>query len=239
MKQQNSRLEFNRPVPWVWSLGDGLKGGANCFAPCPPGRLFRGDPAASLALGEMMPEGVVRPEHFKSDARRDRYLRLREIVGTEAIFRRIPANRFSAVDFVERLVKGHVELDIARSVALGFGHRLPLPIFFTHRRVPVFRDDEQRDDALTFLEELLSVRGSLEATWTRPGWGLSPDDDGGGDHYMVGVLRIVERLDWDWPAVSDREPWQRVRRFFKSVSFAEQVVGASWVCLVAPSAQEV
>lgn len=232
MNASPSYLITTAPAPWKWVLGDGLVGGANCLAPCPPRRAFYGDPAASLVLGELMPAGVVKAAHFRRDSRLEAYQHLDEIVGTEGIFYHTPSSKYSADRFVTEFVAGRVRLSVPRSAAEEYARLLPLPVFFTHRRVPLFRDADERDTALAFVAELLFAIGSQEATWTRPQWGLGPADEDGGDHYMVGVLRLVDRLDWDWPMVADREPWQRARRFFRAVNFAEQVFGASWISMV-------
>lgn len=214
---------------WVWALGDGLPEGVNCLAPIPPKQSFWGDPAASLTMGEMLPTGLIKVEQFRRDARQAMYLNLIKVVGQRGVFNRVPAKSSSAVRFAEEFVRGRVMREVAPSVAEELIGKLPLPIFFIHKRIPLFRDEEQRIDALQLAEELTAITGSLEAAWTRRGWGLGPEDDHGEDHYMRAVLRVIERLDWDWADVADCEPWQRARRFFKGVKFVEQVFGASWI----------
>lgn len=222
-------LESDAPAPWIWTLGDGLQGGVNCRAPIPPQIAFWGDPAASLTIGELMPAGLVEAGHFRRDERQATYARLVESVGKDGLFCRVPVTRFSAARFATEYEKGRIRQRVSSSLAEELAGKMPFPIFFTHRRIPIFSDVEQRDDALELAGELFFTTGCLDATWMRPDWGIASDNDHGDDHYMRAILRIVECLDFDLDYFSDREPWQRARRFFKTVQFVEQVFGASWV----------
>lgn len=229
-QQGNYYVEADPTGPaWIWVLGDGLQGGVNCMAPIPPKQAFWGDPAASLTIGEMLPAGLVKLEQFRRDDRQAMYVKLVDVVGKRGVFSRVPAKRFSAARFAEEFTGGRVTRGVARSVAEELAGKLPLPIFFTHGRIPLFRDEEERDEARELGEWLTAKTGNLGATWARPGWGLRPEDNHGDDHYMLGVLKVIDRLDWDWAAVAECDLWQRARRFFKAVNFGEQVFGASWI----------
>ena len=214
---------------WSWVLGDGLMGGVNCLVPVRPRRVFRGDPAASLVIGEMMPAGLVKDGHFRRDERRALYEGLVEKVGREGVFYRVPWKEVSPLQFAGDWETGRARMDIPRSVVEWVAGQMPLPIFFMHGRMPLFRDGEQRAEAWELAAELAVMMVEMGATWARPGWGLQAGDDRGEGHFLWAVLKVVERLDWDWPAVADEEPWQRARRFFQGVKFVEQVFGASWV----------
>ena len=225
------------PDAWTWVLGDGLETGWNCCVPFPVRRALWGNPAASLALGELMPADLVKAEHFRGKeyrALRSVYERLVASVGTECLFIRVSAERHSADRFAESAQQGKIlpTRAMSRAAAMTLAPMTPFPVFFTHRRMPLFRDEEQRQDALALAGELLALTGTSDATWMRPEWGMRPGDDRGDAHYMRAVLRIVEQIDWDWPMVQEREAWQRARRFFKAVHFAEQVFGATWVTQV-------
>lgn len=215
---------------WSWVLGDGLTGGVNCLAPVRPRRMFRGDPAASLAIGELMPAGLIKDVHFRRDERRALYEGLVEKVGREGIFFRAPRpwREFPPLQFAGDWEDGQLPLHISRSAGEWVAGQLPLPIFFM-RRMPLFRDGEQRAEAWELAAELVGPMVEMDATWARPDWGLGPGDDHGEGHYLLAALRVIERLDLDWPAVANEEPWQRARRFFQGVKFVEQLFGASRV----------
>lgn len=213
---------------WSWVLGDGLMGGVNCLVPVPPIRVFWGDPAASLAMGELMPAGLVKDVHFRRDGRRALYEGLVEKVGRDGLFYRVPQKGVSPLKFTRDWVEG-ARLDVSRSVAEWAAGKSPLPIFFIHGRMPLFRDEEQRAVAWELAAELVEPMVEIDATWVRPGWGLGPGEDRGEGNYLRAVLKVVERLDWDWVEVADMELWQEARRFFQGVKFVEQVFGASWV----------
>ncbi len=222
-------LEVGPAEPvWSWVLGDGLMGGVNCLVPVRPRQVFLGDPAASLAIGELMPAGLVKDVHFRRDERRALYEGLVGKVGREGIFYRKPWREVSPLKLTRDWMGG-ARLDVPRSVVEWVAGRMPLPIFFMHGRMPLFRDGEQRAEAWELAAELVEATVEMGATWVRPGWGLRAGDDRGEGHYLWAVLKVIERLDWDWPAVADGEPWQRARRFFRGVKFVEQVFGASWV----------
>lgn len=214
---------------WSWVLGDGLMGGVNCLVPVRPGRVFRGDPAASLALGELMPEWVVKYVHFRRDERRGLYERLVEKVGREGIFYRVPWKGVSPLQFARDWETGRWRADVPWTNSWDLVGKFPVPIFFMHGRMPLFRDGEQRAEAWDLAAELVETMVEMDATWRRPGWGLGPDDDRGEGHYLWAVLKVIGLIDFYWPDVADMEPWQRARRFFRGVKFVEQVFGASWV----------
>src|SRR5690606_23141236 len=138
----------------------------------PPRQSFWGDPAASLTMGEMLPTGLIKVEQFRRDTRQAMYLNLIKVVGQRGAFNRVPAKSFSAVRFAEEFVRGRVMREVSRPVAEELAGERPLPIFFIHKRIPLFRDEEQRIDALELAEELTATTGSLEAAWARRGWGL-------------------------------------------------------------------
>ena len=226
------------PDAWTWVLGDGLAKGWNCCVPYPVRNALWGDPAASLTLGELMPADLVKTEHFRGKEYRSLkaiYDLLVASVGTEGLFMRVSAERYSVVRFAEDARKGKLlpASAMSHAVALALSHVTPFPVFFSHQRMPLFRDEEQRQDALTFAGRLTALIGkTTDVTWMRPGWGMRPGEDRGADHYMRGILRIVDQLDRDWTTVEKRGVWQRARRFFKAVHFAEQVFGATWITQV-------
>lgn len=224
----------SEPGSWAWALGDGIAGGAVCYAA--PRQIFRGDPAASLTLGEMLPDGLIKAAQFANSRwpeKRATYERLAARVGTVGLFIHAPEKRCSAAEFAYRAEKNGVAQPVSRTAATGAARRLPLTAIFTHRRQPVFQDDYHRRGALALAEELLATTGSLDATWLRPAWGLEAEEDRGDDHYLRAVLRVIERLDWEWPSfLAGREPWQRARRFFKATPLAEQPIGAARITRV-------
>ena len=220
--------EADAPV-WSWVLGDGLMGGVNCLVPVRPRGMFRGDPAASLVVGELMPAGLVKDVHFRRDERRALYEGLVGKVGREGVFYRVSWKRMKALQFARGWREGRVRLAVSRSEVEWVVGLSPLPIFFMHGRMPLFRDAEQRAEAWEMAAELVGMTVEMDATWARPAWGLGPGDDHGEGHYLWAVLKVIERLHWGWADVADMEPWQRARRFFQGVKFVEQVFGASWV----------
>lgn len=214
---------------WSWVLGDGLMGGVNCLVPVRPQRMFHGDPAASLAIGELMPAGLVKDAHFRRDERRALYEGLVGKVGREGIFYRVPWKDVSPLQFAGDWETRRVRMDVPHSVVEWVAGQMPLPIFFMHGRMPLFRDEEQRAVAWELAAELVETMVEMDATWVRPGWGLGSGEDRGEGNYLRAVLEVIERLDWHWVEVADMELWQEARRFFQGVKFVEQVFGASWV----------
>lgn len=223
------------PGTWVWCLGDGLDGGQTCRMTVAVRRAFRGDPAASLALGEIMPVGLVDdPQVRQMDADgRARFERLSEAVGRQGYFVRANTRHKPAARFAYEIERYGGRWPLPHSAAVGRNEVARLPLFFTCP-LPLFRDEEQRAVALGLVGELLFATGRLEASWSRPEWGLKPADDHGGDHYLAAVLRLLERLRDEWGLLmQEREPWRRAHRFFKTVRFIEQVFGVTWVKEVA------
>lgn len=223
------------PHTWTWALGDGLEGGVGCFLPVKIGRAFWGDPAASLTLGEPMPYGLLQASHFREpEARPKRLLfeRLSGVVGRRGVFARVDARRASAAGFADDVTRFGLDWPVPRSTAEALAEQTPFPIFFTHRRVPLFRDEEHRLGALAWTEQLLGERGRPGATWLWPDWGLAAGARHGHGHFMQPVLWAIHCLDWLWGNVSGKEPWPQARLFFKATRFVEQVLGATWITRV-------
>ena len=86
----------------------------------------------------------------------------------------------------------------------------PVPVLFTHSRMPVFETEMDRDEALA--QMMFDARPeNLRATWLNPDFGMFTGMDNGGGSYLHNVLRHID------------EGYE-----FPGVSFCEQPFAASW-----------
>ena len=113
----------------------------------------------------------------------------------------------------------------------------PVPIIFTHSRVPVFANAAEREVAMEYCRRCFNTDFDEEyhrtkATWRDPEWGPWAGQYFGEDHMMIPVLHLVDQLDNHWRAHRSMENWQEARAFFRSLRYVEQAFGVSWIVRV-------
>lgn len=220
-------------APWTWVLGDGLEGGVNCLAAVPPRRSLYGNTAASLVLGEFV--GADVPVYFMDEQSRE-YERLRRRAGTVALFDHVGSQFYSAWSFANECKLYGPSRRLSPLLAKELAQKVPIPIVFTHGRMPLFRGEAARARAIWLMNELVDgfepEKLYLEATWLAADWGVRAAMGNGAESWLRPLLSVWHRLERDWTAVKDNPLFQEARAIFDECLLVEQPFGISWITKV-------
>lgn len=235
----------------VFTLGSGLVEGENCLARVPARQMLLGDPGATLLSGEFVPSDIEIVEQWQEqglDAMVKWYRDLSPRAGgAEALVDHVGSNHYSPFSFIDELAVQGPSRRIPERLARELVDKTPIPIYFTHSDIPLFKNEAQRD---RFIELMLLGDTTkpddleLTPTWFRDDWGLYAREDhyNGRDHYMIGVLAMLDRL-------KERQKWESdqevaIQRFWEMgeietrLTYAEQLFAASWITRIAYVAKD-
>lgn len=220
---------------WVWCLGDGLEDVAPVAVP--PRAIVGANPAASIVEGTLT-ENPYEPAEWNADL----YERLLQSMPHQGVADHVGANNYSAWSFAQETswhgASRRVPPAQAKALGLYIFENGPIPALYTHSRVPAFRNETERERAIVFTRDLYNTDFTdywiREASWQNTGWGMyaRKNQDRGEAHYLIPVLRMVDKLDCHWGSVSDLDVWQEAKAFFDSLRYVEQTIGLSWLTRV-------
>lgn len=229
----------------TWLLGDGVEGGFNIFTEVPP----RGHPIinlpATITTGELWWEGMAPPQYEAvgdPDAA-NRYKRLTSVTKGIGVADHVGSKYYSAHSFARELQAMGPSRKMSPTVAARLAeiiyHFGPVPIMFTHSRMPVFRTADRRDEAFALAqalgtEKLPADYFEWDATWRNPRWGMYAQQGHktGAHHYMAYLLSYVDGIDRHWSSHKDDDDWKAFRSFMKGIRFVEQPFCLSWLTKV-------
>ena len=217
--------------PWTWLLGDGID--KTILANVPPRKMVLINPAATIAAGELV---------WKGDA---------GTIEDMELYNQLSADKTKSIGVGDHVGRMYTPYNFAQecklygpsrkmteqeAAAIGklIHHVGPLPIMFTHSEMPIFKDIEQRDEALRLIAECRNVDLShyyLSPVWEDKNWGQYAVSDHlhGSNNYLVLVLEFLDRLFKDWKEYKIEPGYKEARDFFKGISFVEQPFGLSWL----------
>lgn len=220
---------------WVYIHGDGIEGGDNPYAAIPPRRSVYGNLAASLMFGEFVSNDVpldVAATWAGFPALQEFYAGLRARGCEEALFDHVGSNNYSAYSFQREVLEYGPSRRVTQQMAEELAKKTPIPIVFTHSRIPVFRDEAHRETAVALGRWFADVVYSTMPTWFAPKWGLYARQETGSGHYLDMVLRIVDRLDRDAKNVAGNELYEEAKAVLADARYVEQAFGATWITRV-------
>ena len=220
--------------PWTWVLGDGLEGGVNCLAAAPPRRTVYGNLAGSLVLGELVGSDV--PLYFVKDDEAMVYEGLKQRSGTVALFDHVGSKFYTAWSFAEECKQYGPSRRLSPVMARELAGQVPLPIVFTHGRMPLFRSVEARSKAIWLMNELIDgfvlEDYGVGPTWLAESWGIYSGMENGADSWLRPLLSVWHRLEKDWHLVKDNPLFQEAKVIFDNCLLVEQLFGVSWITKV-------
>jgi hypothetical protein len=224
---------------WTWCLGDGIENIAPLIFP--PRQVTFVNPAACITTGDI----VLADDDFKAaEWQYDLYARMCLAMKTIGIGDHVGKNHYSCTSFAKETNEYGISRRINKDTALVYAALIAkvgaLPMLFTHSRVPVFTDINQRqqaiDIALNMWPGFKSDQMHMEATWQMTDWGMynSPrrKQYNGNHSFMVPILNIVSALDNDWSLHKQDPVWQEAKEFYETLIYQEQPFGLSWVLQV-------
>ncbi len=220
----------------TWVLGDGFD--EVMLFDLPSRGVTAINPAATIATRELIP---VRPQ-FRSTSEtimaryKDMLTRTRKIgVGDH-----VGSDNYSAYSFAKELKEHGPSRKISRDTADVFAKLImeqgPVPIMFTHSRIPLFRSLYEQEKALEYVQSTLSEEinwgnKNENATWLHDNWGqyAVKGQYTGSDHYLIPVLSMLGEIDRNWRRHMHTEAWHDVRDWAKSLDYVEQPFCLSWL----------
>ena len=207
--------------------GRGEEGGVIDCGGVPARGMLEIDPAGTLTMGEIVPYNVP---NLYSGEYQETYERMVRMVKDRGLVDHVGSNNYTVWEFLEELrlqgVNRRVPPAFIRSVAM----HLPLPIMFTHSKVPVFNDAKHLESVFSYIRQVKELSHSephFGANWLRGDWGMYSDQGNGGDNAMIDVYQVMHRLE--------RKEYQRVgawvdlETIFREIRYEEQPIAMSWV----------
>lgn len=219
----------------TWFLGDGVDN----IIPVniPPRKMMYGNIAATFAAGEVILADVdFIPRQWEVELF-DRMLLATKQFG---IYDHVGKDNYSAYSFSEELGLYGPSRKMPKETAVIFAklihQRGPLPIVFSHDRMPVFRSETQRD---AFVELVLQRWPNAEPengydydpVWCNDNWGMyaRKNQYNGWRNYLTGVLAFLDSIDRDWKVNKNDPIYIQAKSILDNCIFQEQFFSASWI----------
>jgi hypothetical protein len=130
---------------------------------------------------------------------------------------------------------------MAKALGIAISAFGPLPMLFTHKEIPAFRNEIEMLAALETVGKCLETSPTIDwndwyqqPTWAHDNWGMYARRGQwtGLNHFMVPVLAFLDDLRLNWKEHKDDEDWKAAKKFFRGVRFTEQTFGLSWLTKV-------
>lgn len=223
--------------PVTLCTGDLLDGGEAILCRIPPRKslqffvwdTFRFGSVEYLGTDEMTPVGR---KHIDEIVRKGT-----KFVG---IIDHVGSKHYSPISFIKELKELGPSRRVSRDMALlvrqlmeaGVG---PVPIFFSHSQVPLFKSVRAYHKALMMAQELFSIvpdrKLHTAAAYEREGWGMNRRMWGGISEVHPAASYYLLELDAACRTTDER--FTKARDFLrKHVVYAEQLFCCSWISQV-------
>lgn len=218
---------------WTWLLGNGMED--NVFLEVPARQVVAIDPVLTVFFKSFMyptDAKIVIPEELE-----ELYDRLNLAMKSPGVADHVGANYYTAHNFASEVrtlgPSRRIPKKTARYLAEIISIMGPIPMLFTHSKIPVFKDIHQLNEAINIFHEvtnhyLYDTTLFWEPTWMADDWGMYArrDQMPGDDHFMLPILSMID--DIDSGIIED----ERIEDFFKSLDYVEQTLGLSWLTKV-------
>ena len=234
--------------PWTWLLGDGFQD--FLALSLPPRKMIVINPAATLVTRSL--ERVLEPafDHMTQELYERMLTKTRHIgVGDHVGSDNYSCHSF-AVETKDFGSSRRMTRQTAKELARIIWNHGPIPLLYSHNRVPVFDDRQHRDKAYRLVNacyetvDLDAMELSWVPTWEEEGWSQYTSGKNKTEkmlparNLMEHILYVVSNLDMRWRHHSKIEAYQNARDFFADVRFVEQAFGMSWLGRITLTASE-
>ena len=211
----------------TYPFGDGTDNVIYCKGVVPSRGMLLVNTAATFAL-QSVTQFDASSLSFR-DGQRNLYESLCQRVLDIGLIDHVGTRHYTPVQFIaelyDRMPNRRIHPELARKLA----NLLPLPVVFTHSHIPVFRDERERDVALALYEEYAELNDvRLDTNWMLDDWGVFANNYDGRDHYMLPILALLDKVTRDWQQLAHSGYWRRVKKYFDSLTYAEQPFAISW-----------
>ena len=238
---------------WTWVLGDGI----NNVIPLniPPLIMVVCNPAATLAARELVktrtPVFVKIKAHgrlpFDPDVVYGKLLAKTKNMG---VVDHVGKDNYSAYSFAKETIwhgpSRKIPPQLGRELADIIWRYGPIPMLFTHDRMPVFDSHDHLERCVDIVADCYENTSPIDPdnmawipTWEEDDWSqyVTTSNDGS-THILVPILAALHEIERNWPAHQEDEKYIVAREFFKTVRMMEQPFGLSWLAKVTYTADE-
>lgn len=245
-KKENAYyLESDRPGPngriwaWTWLFGDP----ANLPLLDVPARLtLVRNIAATILLAEHID---LSPPFIPTEEERDLYLQIVNSTRDVGVVDHIGKQYYTAFDFAEEVNRlgpsRRTTKETAKLVSELIMRVGPIPILFTHPRIPVFHDDGHIEEFIELATPLFLEEEDIpdwsemprEPLWQDPTWGMykrDRDQHPGHNHIGREILEAFSIVEKGLSAErAERPEWLAMAKFIRALPCAEQMFGLSFL----------
>lgn len=217
---------------WTWLLGDGIDN--NVALEIPARQVVAIDPILTVLFKSFMiptQANIMIPEEAEP-----LYDKLLTAMKSPGVADHVGANNYTAYEFaLETMMYGpsrRIPKRTAKTLAEIISLLGPIPMMFTHSKVPVFKNILHAAEAIKIFHEISDryyYNRNLywDPSWTQELWGMYArrNQQPGDDHFMVVVLSMLSDIE------QGNMPEKHLA-FFKSLAYREQTFGLSWLTRV-------
>ena len=225
---------------WSYLLSDGYLD----FMPIsvPPRQMVIINPAATIYTRSLVK--TVLPgfgERFE-DKLASGYTKLLKKTKNQGVADHVGEKYYSAHSFAQEIKHYGPSRRIPKSIAERLieiiWQRGPIPMIFTHNRMPIFKGSEQVAQAVDHVRKCLGHFSSGEygtdwyewgPTWRHEDWSQYSDGYHGYNHVLVDVLELIHELDNNWRKRKKEPFFEEAKEFFTGLRYVEQAFGAAWL----------
>lgn len=225
----------------TWVLADHYEGAPhNNLCSIPPRRMLSGNPAATLLDGHFVPYGEPWSGEIWGDneSLSDLLTTLkRKGVSNVGLFDHVGRSFYSPWSFAKEVGEYGPSRRVPEQLAREIVSFLPMPIFFTHSDIPMFRDEAHMLEALDLLTD---IEPSFQdypdlatgPTWLQKDWGLYAKQYSGHRHMMAWALGHAAAHRMESPDTDQDRSIQELQELLDDTGTSEAVFCASWVTRV-------
>lgn len=226
--------------PWTWLLGDGLE--KNIFLEIPPRQLQLLNPVLTVLFRTFMPP--TGPSVPIPEDKRWQYDHLITAMSVPGIGDHVGTQFYTPYNFsletVEHGASRRISPQMAKALGVAIAQFGPLPMMFTHKEIPAFRDEQEMTAIKNHITNCIGIgniswRGYFsQPTWSHDNWGMYARRGQwtGFTHFMIPILMFLDEIKCNWKEHKDDDIWIRAKKFFRGIRFTEQTFGLSWLCKV-------
>lgn len=226
---------------WTWLLGDGME--QTIAFEVPARQIIPIDPVLTVFFQSyMFPTNariVIPPEA------EELYDKLLASMKSPGVADHVGANFYTPWDFaIETRIYGasrRIPKKTAKQLAELISLLGPLPIAFTHSKIPVFPTTAHRQAAVELAIEYAKLDDYFlkgdhlywGPSWTQKDWGMYAREYQmpGDDHFMLPVLRLLDGFENNEEFTEKDHPtlYNKVKDTISDLDFVEQTFGLSWL----------
>jgi len=214
----------------TYPFGNGIDENIDCTG-VPMRGVATASIAASFTLGQITKQHMI-PKYMQRGGN-ELFQSLKKRVGDWGIVDHVGSVHYKWPNhFTDELFMYGPNRNIPANVVREVAKYLPVPVLFTHSRVPVFRDTGQRDALMDCYAQksdcFVRQAWHFGPNWERPSWGALRDYDRGDDHFMIPAIALLERWDRERAKLEGDPVWDEVGRIAASIMYEEQPFAISW-----------